>query len=119
MNASNPHILSVACILFWLWGVLLLLSAVAIGYPAMVTRSSIAPAALLVVWGVAYVIGGFALRRRIWGVRWWASALSGLSAVVLFIVQYKLSLLGVAVNVAALALIILSWRVLAPTSAAP
>ena len=58
------------------------------------------------------------MRRRIWGVRWWGSVLVGLSAVVLLIAQFKLSLFGVAVNVVALALIILSWRVLAPTSAA-
>ena len=113
MNPSNPRLLSVASILFWLCGVLLLVSAIAIGYPALATRGSFGPLLLLVVWGAAYLVGGYALRRRVWGVRWWGSALSVLSSVALLTVQIRLSLVGVAVNLVALTLIILSWRALA------
>ena len=101
---------SIASALLWFWGVLVLLAAFAIGYPALVTHRSMAPLLLLGAWGVAYCVGGFALRKRRWGVRWWGSALCVVSALVLLLMQVALSLPGAAINIAALGFILGSWR---------
>ena len=116
MNQPKSRLITAASTIFWVWGVLLVISGIAIGYPAFATEGAVGPIFIMVAWGIAYCVGGFALRRRQWGVRWWASALCAISVLVLLFVQVKMSLLGIALNIAALVLIAGSWRalVLAP-----
>ena len=101
---------TIASALFWFWGVLVLLVGFAIGYPAFAMHEDIAPLLLFAIWGVSFCLGGFALRRRRWGVRWWGSFLCIISAGALLLAQVKLSLLGVAINLAALGLVLGSWQ---------
>ena len=116
MNPPRPRLLSVASVLFWLLGLLLLASAGAIGYPALVVRGTSTLLVTLAVWGAAYLSAGFALSRRLWGVRWWGSALAALSALALLAVPSAISVVGVALNLAALVLILCSWHALAQAS---
>ena len=108
---------SAASILFWLWGVLIFSVGVAIGYSSLTLHNSALPLLLFASWGVAFCVGGFALPRRRWGVRWWASLLCNLSVVALLSAQVRLSLVGVAINVLALSFILISWR--APRAVQP
>jgi len=112
MSEPKSRLISAVSMLFWVWGILVLLSGFAIGYPAVATRGAFGPLVVTAVWGIAYCLGGFALRRRQWGVRWWGSALCIISTLVLLVIQVRVSSLGVAVNVAALVLIAMSWRAL-------
>src|SRR6185295_521177 len=85
-----------ASILFWFWGVFLLLSGFAVGYPALMVRGALGPLLFLCTWGLACCVAGFALRRGRWGVRWWGSALCVVSSVLLLLLHSPASLVGVA-----------------------
>ena len=99
-----------ASALMWLWGFLALLSAAALGFPALALNGNVAPMAMFGTWGVVHCIAAFALRKRRWGGRWLASALCLLSvAALLLMPRMMISLLGAAINAGALLLILLSW----------
>ncbi len=108
MDASRMN--SIASSLLWLWGALVLLAGFAVGYPALMTQGTPVFLVAFAVWGTATCLAAFALRKRRWGVRWWASALCLLSALTMLLMNVKLSLLGVALNILALVLIVISWR---------
>jgi hypothetical protein len=112
MSSPKLHLVTATSIVFWLWGVVLILSGIAIGYPALAKSGTGGPLAVLVTWGLAYCICGIALRRRQWGVRWWAGGLCIISIVVLFNLSLRISLVGIVLNMLALALIAGSWRAL-------
>ncbi len=111
MERQAERFNSVASILFWLWGVIVLSVGFAVGYPNLMAHESANPLFLFCLWGAAYCVGGFALGGRRWGVRWWGSLLCVGSIAVLLLVRVQLSPLGVAVNVMALGFILASWRV--------
>lgn len=111
MQRQAARFSAIASILFWLWGLLVLLVGLAVGYPALVAQRSAIPLLLLCLWGAAFCAGGFALRRWRWGVQWWGSLLCGGSIAALLLAQVRLSPLGVAVNALALGFILASWRV--------
>lgn len=101
-----------ASALMWLWGFLALLSAAALGFPALAMHGSVMPMALFGSWGVLHSAAALALRKRRWGGRWWASGLCVLSVVALLLMpRMMISLLGAAINAGALLLILFSWRV--------
>lgn len=116
MDAPRNVPLTAASAIFWIWGILLLVSGVAVGYPALASSGNFVPLVLMVAWGSTYCVGGFALRRKVWGVRWWSSVLCLFSVAILLVVGVKVSMLGAAVNVLALVLIVLSWRALGAAS---
>lgn len=99
-----------ASTLLWFWGMLVLLVGFAIGYPALMTQGT--PAVLIAfgLWGFASCLAAFALRKRRWAVRWWGSALCILSAAVMLVIQVKISPLGIALNIGAVVLLLLSWN---------
>ena len=100
----------IASIAFWLWGILVLLIGFAIGYPALMIDGSAMFLILFGVWGIAYCLGGYALAKRRWGVRWWGTSLCVLSIIVLLLAQVKISMVGALINLIALGLIIASWK---------
>lgn len=107
-----------ASALMWLWGFLALLSAAALGFPALALNGTVLPMAMFGGWGVAHCLAAFALRKRRWGVRWWGSALCVLSAAWLLLMpRMMISLLGAAINVGALLLILFSWNAMAVRTA--
>ena len=110
MERQAARFNSVASILFWLWGVLILCVGLAVGYPTLIARGSAVPLLLFCLWGAAFCAGGFALRGNRWRVRWWGSLLCVGSIVLLLLAQVRLSPVGVAVNALALAFILASWR---------
>lgn len=101
---------STASRLLWFWGVLLFLGSFAIGYPALKTQGNLAPLIALGVWGIATCLAAFALPKRLWGVRWWGSVLCVLSMLVMLVMGVKLSILGIGINAAVLAMILMSWK---------
>lgn len=105
---------SIASVLLWLWGILILLSGIAVGYPVLATQGSILPMLAFATWGVVTCLAAFALRNRQWGVRWWGSVLCAVSALIMVLVQVKVSLIGAALNVGVLALILCSWNMAVP-----
>jgi len=67
MIGSKSRLISTASTLFWVCGIFVLLSGFAIGYPAAATKGAFVLLVVATVWGIAYCVGGFALRRRQWG----------------------------------------------------
>ena len=113
MSISRPSRTAIASTLFWFSGALLLLVALSLGIFA---TSSKAPRAagvmplIMLVWALAYLVGGFALRKRKWGYRWWTIGLcaSSVAGVLLFLAPMTLIIL--ALNAIALALVASGWR---------
>ena len=90
----------------------------AVGYPAFATKGTLIPLILMGGWGLLFCIGGIALRRPRWGIRWWGAGLCIGSTVVLLTLGAKISLLGIVINLAALVLIIFTWKELSTSHGA-
>ena len=110
MNNVPSRAIRIASILFWVWGVIVLLSAVALGYPAFATRGDIAPLAIMLLIGAATCVAAYALRKRQWGVRWWAATLALLAVLLLMTMRSPMAWLGIALNATSLGLIAVSWN---------
>jgi hypothetical protein len=110
---------SIASSLLWLWGILVLLIGVSLGYPAFATHGATLPLIMFGIWGVVVCVAAFAMRKRRWGVRWWSTALCVISAVLIMLPLNKFSLFGAAINVGALVLVLLSWNLPASGNAQP
>jgi uncharacterized RDD family membrane protein YckC len=111
MSARELRFNSSASILFWVWGILVLLIGFAVGYPALMMHGSVMPLFLFGLWGAAFCFGGYSLRRRLYGVRWWGLAICVLSVIALIFAHAQISLIGILINVTAIGLIIASWNV--------
>ena len=107
---ASPKVIALASTLCWTWGTLVLLMGFAIGYPALAKQGNIVPLVVSAAWGIAFGLGGFALRQGRWGVRWWVSALCIVSIVVLLRAQATISVLGMLINALVLALLMVSWK---------
>lgn len=107
---ANSKAIGVAATICWVWGVVMLLSGFAVGYPALAKHGNIVPLLAFAAWGIAFGLGGFALRRGRWSARWWVSALCVVSIAALLLVRVPISLLGVLVNAAVLVLLMISWK---------
>jgi hypothetical protein len=113
MGIAVPRPVAIASTLLWFAGALLIfLSASSIFYvtsPKSAASAADAPL-LLMLWGAAYLCGGFALRRKRWGYRWWAAGLC-LSAVgAVFVFLAPMTIIVLLLSAAALALLALEWR---------
>lgn len=108
MNKNRLN--SIASTLLWLWGILIVLIGLAIGIPAFATQGTSLPILVFGVWGVVICASAYALRKRKWGVRWWATALCVVSTAIMILAQNRLSLLGMAINIGAIALVLFSWN---------
>jgi uncharacterized membrane protein HdeD (DUF308 family) len=64
----------------------------------------------MILWALAYLLGGYALRRQKWGFRWWAVGLCVSSIAGVFLFQTPMSLIILVLNVIALSLVALGWR---------
>ena len=109
MNQRELRLNSIASTLFWVWGVLILLVGFAVGYPALMQHGLVMPLFSFGLWGASFCFGGYALRRRLYGVRWWGSIICVLSVIVLLFARVQLSLVGMLINTVSLGLIIASW----------
>jgi hypothetical protein len=107
---KKPQTITIASTMCWVWGLLLLLIGLAIGFPAIAMKGNISILLFFAIWGGAYCVAGFALPRRKWSVRWWLSILSFLSAAILLLMQVTVSLFGVLLNIAVVGLVMMSWK---------
>lgn len=92
---------------------LVLLSGFSIAYPSFAENGNVVPLLIFTVWGAVYCAGGFAIRRRVWGVRWWICVVCVMSVIALFISHAVIAYAGIILNIAILALVINSWKTLA------
>ena len=102
--------LSIASTLAWIWGILMLFSAIAIGIPAISMGNSLGFPILMLVIGGLYCFSGYGLRkkRRIAGVV--ALVVSGLVLILNIISPARVSLLAILVNLAIIILVLISWK---------
>jgi hypothetical protein len=107
---ASSKVIAIASTLCWAWGTLVLLIGFAVGYPALAKQGNIVPLVVSTAWGIAFGLGGLALRQGRWGVRWWVSALCSVSIVALLLAQATISLLGILVNAVVLVLLMISWK---------
>ncbi len=114
MEESNKRLyLSIASTLAWIWGILTLFSAVAIGIPAISMGKSVGFPLLMLAIGGLYCFGGYWLRkkRRIAGVV--ALIVPGIVLILNIISPARVSLLAILVNLAIIILVLVSWKELA------
>lgn len=102
--------LSIASTLAWIWGILMLFSAIAIGIPAISMGNSLGFPILMLVIGGLYCFSGYGLRkkRRIAGVV--ALVVSGLVLILNIISPARVSLLAILLNLAIIILVLISWK---------
>ncbi len=113
MEESKKVYLSVASTLAWIWGILMLFSAIAIGIPAISMGKSLGFPILMLVIGGLYCFSGYGLRkkRRIAGVV--ALIVAGLILILNIIFPVRVSPLTILVNLAIIILVLISWKELA------
>ena len=114
MEESKKRLyLSIASTLAWIWGILTLFSAVAIGVPAISMGKSVGFPILMLVIGGLYCFSGYGLRkkRRIAGAV--VLVVSGLVLILNIISPARVSLLAILVNLAIIILVLISWKELA------
>ena len=117
MEESKSVYLSVASILAWIWGILMLFSAIAVGIPVMyMGESRPFPILVLVIGGLfggLYCFSGYGLRkkRRVAGVV--ALIVAGLILIFNIISPVRVSLLVILVNLAIIILVLIGWKELA------
>lgn len=113
MEKSKKVYLSVASTLAWIWGILMLFSAIAIGIPAISMGKSLGFPILMLVIGGLYCFSGYGLRkkRRIAGVV--ALVVSGLVLILNIISPARMSPLTILVNLAIIILVLIRWKELA------
>ncbi len=58
----SSKVIAIASTLCWAWETLVLLIGVAVGYPAFANQGDIDPLVVSTAWGIAFGLGGFALR---------------------------------------------------------
>ena len=102
--------LSIASTLAWIWGILMLFSAIAIGIPAISMGNSLGFPILMLVIGGLYCFSGYGLRkkRRIAGVV--ALVVSGLVLILNIISPARVSLLAILVNLPIIILVLTRWK---------
>lgn len=113
MEEAKKVYLSVASTLAWIWGILMLFSAIAIGIPAISMGKSLGFPILMLVIGGLYCFSGYGLRkkRRVAGVV--ALIIAGLILILNIIFPVRVSLLVILVNLAIIILVLISWKELA------
>ena len=99
----------VASILFWFFGICLLIGILVVFARHGATRSLSVPV-MFFTWGFAYCLAGFAMRRRRWGVRWWGAGLCILSVCVLALYFSSQGVILIVINLGALGLLLASWN---------
>ena len=100
----------IAMTLLCIWGVIVFAGGFAIGYPAFVVNGNIFIILGFSVAAALYLLAGYALRCRVWGVRWWGSLLCVASMAILFLAHMLISWAGIALNLTALICIVASWN---------
>ena len=111
MEESNKRLyLSIASTLAWIWGILTLFSAIAIGVPAISIGKNVGFPILMLVIGGLYCFSGYGLRkkRRLAGTV--ALVVSGVVLILNIISPARVSLLAILVNLAIIILVLISWK---------
>ncbi len=107
---ASSKVIAIASALCWAWGTLVLLIGFAVGYPALARRGNVVPLVVSTACGLAFGLGGFALRQGRWSARWLVSALGIVSIGALLLAQATISLLGMLVNAVVLVLLLVPWK---------
>ena len=111
MEESKERLyLSISSTLAWIWGILMLFSAVAFGIPAISMGLTLVGPILMLVFGGLYCFSGYGLRkkRRIAGVV--ALVVSGLTLIFHVISFVRISPLAILVNLPIVILVFISWK---------
>jgi len=111
MEESKERLyLSVTSTLAWIWGILTLFSAIAIGVPAISMGKSVGFPILMLAVGGLYSFSGYGVRkkRRLAGVV--ALVVSGVVLILNMISPARVSLLAISVNLAIIILVLISWK---------
>lgn len=114
MEESKERLyLFIASTLAWIWGILMLFTAIAFGIPAISMGATLVGPILMLVTAGLYCFSGYGLRkkRRIAGVV--ALVVPGLTLIVHVIFPVRISLLAILVNLAIIILVLISWKGLA------
>jgi hypothetical protein len=113
MKVAVPRLVAIASTLLWLAGAFLLLSSASlimyVTSPKAQAGAGTGPLTLA-LWAVAYGLGGFALRGKRWGYRWWAAGLCLSAVAALFLFLTPMTLIILLLSATALALVALDWR---------
>ncbi len=114
MEESDKRLyLSIASTVAWIWGILTLFGAVAIGVTAISMGKNVAFPILMLAIGGLYCFSGYGLRkkRRIAGVV--ALIVPGVVLILNMISPTRVSLLAILINLAIIILVLISWKELA------
>jgi len=96
--------------LAWIWGILMLFSAIAIGIPAISMGKSLGFPILMLVIGGLYCFSGYGLRKKRRVARMVALIVAGLILILNIIFPVRMSLLVILVNLAIIILVLISWK---------
>ena len=88
----------------------MLFSGVTLAFPAFELEGFALLSALHTSWALAICFTAFALRKRRWGARWWVFFTLLTSVFYFFVMPSIISILGMALNIAAFILVLLSWN---------
>jgi hypothetical protein len=107
---EKAGVIRIASILCWLWGVLLLISAAAIGIPLISKGQNPVFPLMLGLMGILFCISGHGMRKGRGYSRWLALVSSIGSSAMLIMVRFPISPAGLVICAVIVILVAMNWK---------
>jgi hypothetical protein len=109
-DLSSPRELKIASTLSWFWGILLLVSSIALGMPMASQGGPLVLPILLVVLAILFCVAGHGVRKQRLYASWLAVVSSIASCILLLLMQFRISPIGILIGLMVTILIIRNWK---------
>ena len=109
-NLSSRRELKIASTLSWLWGILLLVSSVALGIPMASQGGPLVLPVLLVVLAILFCVAGHGVRKQRLYASWLAVVSSIASSILLLLLRFSISPVGILIGLVVTILVIKNWK---------
>jgi hypothetical protein len=109
-NLGSPRELKIASTLSWFWGILLLVSSIALGMPMVLQGGPLVLPMLLVVLAILFCVAGHGVRKQRLYASWLAVLSSVASCILLLLLRFQISPIGILIGLVVTILVIRNWK---------
>jgi lysylphosphatidylglycerol synthetase-like protein (DUF2156 family) len=108
---NNSRGLKIASTLSWFWGILLLVSAFALGLPMVSQGGPLIFTLLLIVLGILFCVTGHGVRKHHPYASWLALISNIVSSILLILLRFQISPIGLLICIVIIVLVLKDWKV--------